>query len=184
MRRYMSLPKGLLRLRTSPSTPPLPRSIQEWRSDETNLFHQSMRSSSPKATPQMLWLTTSTLVGAVSPFVHANAAKLDNYKSDDNDNIIAMAGIPQQPPHAPLVHNTNSNNNVGSDNNDNDTESDDDKSNGNNSESNDDKPTDLAAATDSDGNEPVKNQGVQRLRRRRKGITKKYANYSLLMAAK
>ncbi len=42
-----------------------------------------------------------------------------------------------------------------------------------------------AAATDAPkGNEPDGNQGVQRLQRRGKGITKKNANYSLLMAAR
>ncbi len=37
-------------------------------------------------------------VGAVSPFVHANVDKLDDYKSDDDDRIMAMADIQQQPP--------------------------------------------------------------------------------------
>jgi hypothetical protein len=42
-----------------------------------------------------------------------------------------------------------------------------------------------AAATDApEGNKPDDNQGVQRSQRRGKGITKKYTNYSLLMAAR
>ncbi len=69
---------------------------------------------------------------------------------------------------------------MGSDNDDKDTESDED----NNIEHNDNKPSDLVAATDSDGNKPVKNEGVQRSRRRGKGVTKKYSNYSMLMAAR
>ncbi len=126
-----------------------------------------------------------TGVGAALPFVHANVDKIDDYKIDNNNGIIAMAGISQQPPHAPLVvNNTNGNNDVGSVNADN-TESDDNKSNdNNNTESNDGIPSDLAATTDSDVIKPEKNQGVQRLRRRGKSVTKKYANYSLLMAAR
>ncbi len=90
-------------------------------------------------------------VGATLPFVHANVAKLDDYKSDNNNSIIAMADIPQQPPHAPfVVNNTDNNNDVGSDDNADDTES-------NNEESNDDKPSGLAKATDLDGNKPDKN---------------------------
>ncbi len=42
-----------------------------------------------------------------------------------------------------------------------------------------------AAVTNApEGNEPEGDQGVQRSRRRGKGITKKYADYSLLMAAR
>jgi hypothetical protein len=37
-----------------------------------------------------------------APIVHANADKLNDYKIDDNDGIIAVGDIPQQPPHAPL----------------------------------------------------------------------------------
>ena len=101
-----------------------------------------------------------TGVGAALPFVCASMDELDNYKSDDNDNIIAVADIPQQPPHAPFVlNNTNDDNNVGSDDDSNNTESDEKESNNdNNAESNDNKLSDLAAATDFDGNEPDKNQ--------------------------
>jgi hypothetical protein len=74
---------------------------------------------------------------------------------------------------------------VGSDNDNNNTESNDDKSNGNdNVESNANKPSNLAAATDLNDSKPNKNQGVQRLQRKGKGVTKKCANYSLLMAAR
>ena len=74
---------------------------------------------------------------------------------------------------------------MGSDDNADDTESNDNKSNNdNNAESNDDKPSDLAVVTDSDGNDSDKNQGVQRLQRRGKGVIKKYANYNLRMAVR
>jgi hypothetical protein len=53
-----------------------------------------------------------------------------------------------------------------------------------NAESNDNKPSNLAAATDSDGNKPDKSQGVRRSQRRGKGVTKKYTDYSLLNAAR
>ena len=49
-------------------------------------------------------------------------------------------------------------------------------------EDDDDKP---AAATDAqERNESDGDQGVQRLQRRGKGTSEKYANYSLLMAAR
>jgi hypothetical protein len=125
-------------------------------------------------------------VGAVSPFVHASVDELDNYQSDGDNGIIAMADIPQQPPHAPLVvNNTDNDNDVGSDKDANDTESDNKESVVNdNAESNNNKPSDMAVATDSDGNKPDKCQGVQRSRRRGKGVTKKYTNYRLLIAAR
>jgi hypothetical protein len=115
-----------------------------------------------------------------------NVEELDNYEKDNNEGIIAMVDIPQQPPHAPLVVNDiNNDNNMGGDKDAVDTESDDDKSvNNDNAESKDDKPSDLAAATDLDGNKPDKNQGVRRLQRRGKGVTKKYVDYSLLMAVR
>ncbi len=74
---------------------------------------------------------------------------------------------------------------MGSDEDANVTESNDGKSdNKDDAESNDDKLSDLAATTDLDGNEPGEDQGVQRSRRRGKGVTKKYADYSLIMAAR
>ncbi len=41
--------------------------------------------------------------------VHANTNKLDNYKIDDNNGIIAVGDIPQQPPHVPHVVNDTDN---------------------------------------------------------------------------
>ena len=125
-------------------------------------------------------------VGAVLSFIHTNPDKLDNYKSDNDNGIIAVADIPEQPPHAPLVViDTDNDNNVGSDKDADDTESKVDESIiNNNAESNVDKLSDLAAAIDLDGNKPEKSQGVRRSRCRGKGVTKKYANYSLLMAAR
>jgi hypothetical protein len=46
-----------------------------------------------------------TGVWAAPPLVHANVDELDAYKGDNNDGIIAVADIPQQPPHAPLIIN-------------------------------------------------------------------------------
>jgi len=37
--------------------------------------------------------------------VHANADELDDNEIDDNNSIIAVEDIPQQPPHAPLIVN-------------------------------------------------------------------------------
>ncbi len=112
---------------------------------------------------------------AAAPIIHANAGKFFDYEIDNDDGIIAVGDIPQQPPHVPLVVNdTDDNVALGSDDNDDDDDSSDK-----------DVDNELAAATDvPEGNEPDGNQGVQRSRRRGKGITKKYANYSLLMAAR
>ena len=87
------------------------------------------------------------------PLVHANVDELDAYESDNVDGIIAVADIPQQPPHAPLAINDTDDNDVGSDEDANDTESNDNKSdNKDDAESNDDKLSDSAATTDLDGN--------------------------------
>ena len=127
-------------------------------------------------------------VAAAMPIVHANADKLNDYKINGNDGIIAMADIPQQPLHAPIVvNNTDDNNIVGSDdNNNNDTESnnEDGSDDNNKAESGNDELANLAAATDLDGDESDSNQGVQILQCRGKGIAKKYAAYSLMMAVR
>ncbi len=104
-----------------------------------------------------------------------HADKFVDYEIDNNDGIIAIGDIPQQPPHDPLVVNeTDDDVTAGSDDDDdNDDLSDKDVDN------------EPAAATNApEGNEPDGNQGVQRLQRRGKGFTKKYADYSLLMAAR
>jgi hypothetical protein len=92
---------------------------------------------------------------AAAPIVHANADKFVDYEIDDDDGIIAVGDIPQQPPHVPLVVNdTDDNVAVGSDD-------DDDDDDGSSDEDVNNKP---AAATDApEGNEPDGNQGVQRL---------------------
>jgi hypothetical protein len=112
---------------------------------------------------------------AAAPIVHANADKFVDYKIDDNNSIIAIGDIPQQLPHVPLVvNNTDDDVAAGSDDDNNEDDLPD--------EDDDNKP---AAATDAlEGNEPDGNQGVQRLQHRGKGITKKYTDYSLLMAAR
>ena len=97
--------------------------------------------------------------------VHANADKLGNYKSVNNDGIIIVVDIPQQPPHAPLVVNNTDNDNIaGSDDNDEDDAESNDKGGSNendDAESNGNEQADLAAATDLDGNGPDNYQGVQ-----------------------
>ncbi len=112
---------------------------------------------------------------AAAPIVHANADKFVDYKIDNSDGIIAIGDVPQQPPHVPLVvNNTDDNVAAGSDDNNDDNDLPDEDVNN--------KP---AAATDApEGNEPDGNQVVRRSQCRGKGITKKYAGYSLLMAAR
>ena len=97
------------------------------------------------------------------PIVHANADKLDDYEVDDDDGIIAVGDIPQQPPRAPLaVNDTDDDDDTvgsGDDNDDSldeDTEDDDDSSD----EDDDNEP---AEATDGpEGNESDGDQGVRR----------------------
>ncbi len=103
------------------------------------------------------------------PIVHADADKLDDYEIDDNDGIIAVGDISQQPPHAPLVvNNTNYNNNsVGSgddDNNNDDKDIDEDEDDDDdNSSEQDDEDNEPEAATDAlDGSESDSDQGVRR----------------------
>jgi len=98
---------------------------------------------------------------AAAPIVHANVDKLVDYKIDNDNGIIAIGDIPQQPPCVPLVVNDTDNvNAVGSDDNDEGDNGYDDDDDDNNSldEDNKSKP---AAATDADGNESDSNQGVQ-----------------------
>jgi hypothetical protein len=116
----------------------------------------------------------------------AGVDRVDNYdyKIDDNNGIIAVADIPQQPQAAPLaVHEIDADDNIAeSDNNDNDAESDDDDRSNNNdyAEREDDESANSAASTNADKSDG--NQGVWRSQCKGKGVTKKYANYSLLMA--
>jgi hypothetical protein len=123
-----------------------------------------------------------------APIVHANADKLDDYEIDDDNDIIDVGDIPQQPPHAPLVVN-GTDNDDDDDGNDNDDDDNDDND-VNVGEDEDDSleedcDEELAAATDAqEGNESDGDQGVRRSRRRGKGTSKKYADYSLLMAAR
>jgi len=120
--------------------------------------------------------------------VHANVDELDDYKIDDDDGIITVReDIPQQPPHAPLVVNDTDNDDdaTGSDDDDDDDDDVDVGENENDSLDEDDDEELVAAATDAqEGNESDSDQGVRRSRRRGKGTNKKYADYSLLMAAR
>jgi hypothetical protein len=129
-------------------------------------------------------------VMAASSIVHANADKLGDYKIGNNDGIIVMGDIPQHPPHALLIVNNTDNKDIaGSDDNNNNAESNDNNRSNNNDDNSsgkddNDEPADLAAATNPDDNKSGSDQGVQRLQRRGKGVTKKYADSSLLMVAR
>ena len=120
---------------------------------------------------------------AAALIVHANVDKFFDYEIDDNDGIIAVGDIPQQPPHAPLVVNDTNDDEDTVGSGDDDDEDNEDEDNDNSSDKDDDDMP--AAATDVlEGNESDGDQGVQRLQCRGKGTTKKYTNYSLLMAAR
>ena len=65
-----------------------------------------------------------------APIVHANADELDDYEIDDDDSIIAVGeDIPQQPPHALVVNDTDNDDDApgSGDDNDDDDDGDDDK---------------------------------------------------------
>ena len=125
-----------------------------------------------------------------APIVHANADKLDDYESDDDDGIIAIGVIPQQPPHAPLEINdtdddddeaateASDDDNDNDNNNDNDDNGDDIDEDEDNDDSSDEEDNDEpAAATDAqERNESDGDQGVRRLQRRGKGTSEKYAD--------
>jgi hypothetical protein len=123
--------------------------------------------------------------------VHANADEIDNYDIDDDDSIIAVEVIPQQPPHAPLIVNDteddNNNNDdddatgSGDDNDNVDVKEDEDYNDSLDKDDNNEPATEIDAQ---EGNESDGDQGVQRLRRRGKGTSTKYADYSLLMASR
>ena len=118
--------------------------------------------------------------------VHANTDKLDDYKIDDDDGIIAVEDIPQQPPHPPLiiiVNNTDDNDDAaGSGDDDNVDTNDNEDHDDSLDEDNNYEP---AAETNAQkGNKSDGDQGVRRLQRRGKGTSKKYADYSLLMASR
>ena len=96
-----------------------------------------------------------------APIVHANADELDDYKIDNNDGIIDVGDIPQQPPHAPIVVNNtdNDDNTVGSGDDDDDSSDEDDEDDDDSLDKDvDNKP---AEATDGpDGNKSDGDQGV------------------------
>jgi hypothetical protein len=108
-----------------------------------------------------------TGAAAAPLIVPANADKLDDYKIDGNDGILAVGDVPQQPPQAHLVVNDTDNDSIaGSDdkdegaesNNDDRSDEDNDKNllrnDGNN------EPVDLVAATDADNDESGMDQGL------------------------
>ncbi len=104
------------------------------------------------------------IAGVVAaPIVHANADELNDYEIDDDDDIIAVGDIPQQPPHAPLeVNDTDGDNNTAGsgDNKDDNKDVDGDKDDSNSSEQ-DNKDDEPEAATDAlDGSKSDSDQGV------------------------
>jgi hypothetical protein len=113
--------------------------------------------------------------------VYANTDKIDNYKNSDNDNgIIAVDDIPQQPHHNPLVVNDTNDNDEGSNGKPADEPNDDDDHyNDDNKERIDDSLEEGDEDAQVDKHEPDENgnQGVQRLRHKGRDIVKKYANY-------
>jgi hypothetical protein len=100
---------------------------------------------------------------------------------------MAVDNIPQQPHHAPIVINDTNDDDKGSDG------KPADAPNGNNNHYNDDDKESMVNSLE-EGDEDVpankhepdkdSNQGVRRLRHKGRGVMKKYANYSLLMAAR
>jgi hypothetical protein len=114
--------------------------------------------------------------------------KLFGYKNDDNNNgIIAVDNIPQQPHNAPLVVNNTNDKDKGSNG------KPTDKPNDNNDHDNDDGKESIDDSLEG-GDEDVPankhdldkdgNHGVQSLRCKGRSVTKNYANYGLLMAAR
>ena len=99
-----------------------------------------------------------------APIVHANADELDDYEIDDDDGIIAVEDIPQQPPHAPLVVNDTDNDDDAAGSGDDEDNDDDDVDVGedeNDSLDEDDDEELVADATDAqEGNESDGDQGV------------------------
>ncbi len=96
------------------------------------------------------------------PIVHANADELDDDEIDDDDGIIAIEDIPQQPPHTPLIVNDTEDDdedNAAGSGDDDDIDVDEDENYDDSSDNDDDdEPT---AATDAqEGNESDGNQGV------------------------
>ena len=96
------------------------------------------------------------------PIVHANADELDDDKIDDDDGIIAIEDIPQQPPHTPLIVNDTEDDdkdNAAGSGDDDDIDVDEDENYDDSSDNDDDDEP--AAATDAqEGNESDGNQGV------------------------
>jgi hypothetical protein len=107
-----------------------------------------------------------------APIVHTNANELDDYDIDGDDGIIAVGeDIPQQPPHALVVNDTDNDDDApgSGDDNDDDDDNDDNEDNvidvgedeNDSLDENDDK--ELVAATDAqEGNESDGDQGVRR----------------------
>jgi hypothetical protein len=113
-----------------------------------------------------------------APIVHANVDELDDYEIDDDDGIIAVGDIPQQPPHAPLVVNDTDNDDDAAGSGDDDDDDDDvvDVGEDEDDSSDEDDDEELVAATDAqEGNDSDGDQGVRRSQRRGKGTSKKYA---------
>ncbi len=99
-----------------------------------------------------------------APTVHANADELDNYKIDDDNGIIAVGDIPQQPPQALLVVNDTDDDDgtMGSGNDDNGKDLDGDEDDDNSSDEDDEDDEPPAATNALEGSESDSEQGVRR----------------------
>ncbi len=86
---------------------------------------------------------------AAAPIVHANTDDLNDNEIDDDNGIIAIGDIPQQPPHAPLVVNDtdDDDNTAGSGDDDDDNEDVDGDKDDDNSSDKDDEDNEPAAVT-------------------------------------
>ena len=135
-----------------------------------NPFHRLKRSSSAHNDN----LQPFNVAGVVAaPIVYANADELDDYKIDDDDGIIAVGDIPQQPPQAPLVVNDTDNDDgtMGSGNDDDGKDLDGDEDD-DNSSNEDDEDDELPAVTNAlEGSESDSKQGVRRSQHRGKGTS-------------
>ena len=97
------------------------------------------------------------------PIVHANADKLDDYEVDDDDGIIAVGDIPQQPPRAPLaVNDTDDDDDTVGSGDDNDDSLDEDNEDDDDSSDEDDDNEPAEATDGPEGNESDGDQGVRR----------------------
>jgi hypothetical protein len=132
---------------------------------EEELISQGQAKDAAACNANLQPLNVTGVVAAL--IVHANADKLDDYEIDDDDGIIAVEDIPQQPPHAPLIVNDtedNGDNNAAWSGNVDNVDVDVDEDEDYDDLLDEDDNNELAAATDAqEGNKSDGNQGLRRL---------------------